>query len=152
MIVSTILKYQIRYYIIYNWPRYRVSPQFVKWNNLEELRNNKLPLKCIAWPGLLSLLIPFGAEWRYLCSTLWLDYSSEEGWALEYVWQEEVVSNIYLGWFTERSTVYFDSSGQCWVILYSLLILYSRELLLYSIFYSETRYSTRILLKSIEKF
>ena len=45
---------------------------------------------------------------------------------------------------------------RCWAILYSLLssllILYSRELLLYSIFYSETRYSTRILLKSIEKF
>ena len=40
--------------------------------------------------------------------------------------------------------------NQCWVILYSLLILYSGELLLYSIFYSETRYSTRILLKSIE--
>ena len=37
-------------------------------------------------------------------------------------------------------------------LLSSLLILYSRELLLYSIFYSETRYSTRILLKSIEKF
>ena len=37
-------------------------------------------------------------------------------------------------------------------VLSSLLILYSRELLLYSIFYPETRYSTRILLKSIEKF
>ena len=36
-------------------------------------------------------------------------------------------------------------------LLSSSLILYSRELLLYSIFYSETRYSTRILLKSIKK-
>ena len=34
----------------------------------------------------------------------------------------------------------------------SLLILYSRELILYSIFYSETHYSTQILLKNIEKF
>ena len=37
-------------------------------------------------------------------------------------------------------------------LLILLLILYLRELLLYSIFYPETRYSTQILLKSLEKF
>ena len=45
-----------------------------------------------------------------------------------------------------------EVAGVVLPLLSSLLILYSRELLLYSIFYSETRYSTRILLKSIEKF
>ena len=45
-----------------------------------------------------------------------------------------------------------EVAGVVLPLLTSLLILYSRELLLYLIFYSETRYSTRILLKSIEKF
>ena len=45
-----------------------------------------------------------------------------------------------------------EVAGVVLPLLNSLLILYSRELILYSIFYSETRYSTRILLKSIEKF
>ena len=45
-----------------------------------------------------------------------------------------------------------EVAGVVLPLLSSLLILYSRELILYSIFYSETRYSTRILLKSIEIF
>ena len=45
-----------------------------------------------------------------------------------------------------------EVAGVVLPLLRSLLILYSRELILYSIFYSETRYSTRILLKSIQKF
>ena len=51
-------------------------------------------------------------------------------------------------WLSDRAPVTFfnwDVAGQCWVVLpllSSLLILFSRELIVYSIFYPETRYST----------
>ena len=107
-----------------------------------------------------SKIVQFWDFLRSVFSTFWLDEpkctesdlknsricpiwgQSDPFWVI--VWlpmSEAVLGNTLL-----------EVAGVVLPLLSSLLILYSRELLLYSIFYSETRYSTRILLKSIEKF